>query len=158
MWCLSRPKLESMYKLSWTYIEVFNLMLQNQLKFMFSEKASKIWSYFDWDLKLLSNVKTNWKIPPHFLAFSENMNFNMYFASTKLKLLKKNFLTTLLWNPNEVFCISLWGNMHLDFCSALDSYCCQTNGVPMAKPARVGPPWPKPVWFFDLVGVAFAPV
>ena len=25
--------------------EVFNLMLQNQLKFRFSEKATKIWSY-----------------------------------------------------------------------------------------------------------------
>ena len=58
--------------------DVFKLLLQNLLKFSFSKKSHKnleLPSTEIWHLH--SNVKINWKIlPPHFLAFSKNMNFD----------------------------------------------------------------------------------
>ena len=57
-----------------------------KLKFVFSKKATKIDKIFTIDLTLLHNVKLTVKISSIFVAFRlvaflENMNFNLNFAS-----------------------------------------------------------------------------
>ena len=62
-------------------------VLTDQLKFIYSEKATKFWEIFTLLLTTVHTVKSKVKILQNCVAFSEYMNFNLH------KILKKYWIS-----------------------------------------------------------------